>query len=930
MWQQIEISSTQVGMYRLRRNALLAAAKRHFYLLIYAIIFSVALGAIAQQAPASSGSAPASAFRVDAKPVSAADLVPAGLYDLLPQDEGLAGLKQSLLRLSNTARMVHTDAHPDDEDGGMLALESRGHGVKALLLTLNRGEGGQNKLSSNLFDELGMVRTLELLAADRYYNVEQRFTRVADFGFSKSATETFDKWHGHDVALADMVRVIRSFRPDVIVSRFQGSKRDGHGHHEAAGILSREAFRAAADAKRFPEQIAEGLPPWQAQKLYVDNVRENEDWTLRLDTGEDSPALGMGYRQFAVEGLRHQLSQGAGSWNVGPGTYYSYYKLVDSVIPSAAGPDGHEKDFFDGIDTTYAGIAKYAGAQLKAVLWLPESLKQLQMKIDEANAAVDRDQRATAAAVFAAQQISNDILARIATAQIPAVSRNAIAAHLPARADFDNAERLALTWNVKAKIERPVAENAEIIVPGQKFVVTAEVPTIAGVTVNKVSVLAPNGWSVRDLDGNAAGKHRFEVTAPADAEYSGPYFHRNTPEKDTVYTVDDPDWLTLPMIPPPLKVNVQFSIQGETGQATLQEIVRADTILDGKTRSISLAVAPSLAVLIEPVTEVVPVGTEKPIEIAVMVRGNIVMHGGELHLDPPPGWRVEPAVQTVSIETVGQQKRFRFYVIPDADTQTQFRMRVGLEYQGRLFEQGYSVVSRPDLGVAYYYQPAVQRISVVSVKLPKYLHIGYIMGAGDDIPTVLRQVGMDLKIITPEEIASGDLSKYGTIVVGIRAYDTRDDVRKNNKRLLDYVSNGGTLVVQYNASFAEFNSGNYLPYPATLSRDRVTDENAPVTLLDEKDFTFDFPNDIVPADFHDWVQERGLYFFNEWDSRYVPLLSSHDPGEEPMKGGLLKASYGHGYYVYCSYAFFRQLPAGVPGAVRLFVNIVSTGHDLGR
>src|ERR1051326_6827204 len=258
---------------------------------------------------------------------------------------------------SSTARSNRSrNAHPDDEDGGMLTLESRGRGATVMLLTLTRGEGGQNKVGSSLFDELGILRTLELLASDRYYGVEQRFTRVADFGFSKTAQETFEKWHGHDIALADMVRVIREFQPDVIAARFSGTDRDGHGHHQASGILAREAFRAAADPNRFPEQLKEGLLPWQAKKFYMDNVRANEDWTVRFKTSATDPELGgQSYAQVALNGLRHQLSQGAGSWTLGPEDRYSYYKLVDTVLPNYH--PVHENDFMDGIDTTLTGLA---------------------------------------------------------------------------------------------------------------------------------------------------------------------------------------------------------------------------------------------------------------------------------------------------------------------------------------------------------------------------------------------------------------------------------------------------------------------------------------------------------------------------------------------------------------------------------------------
>ncbi len=276
-------------------------------------------------------------------------------YEPLPQETGAAGLKLMLRRLQTTARLMQVDAHPDDEDGGMLTLEARGKGVSTLLMTLTRGEGGQNKLGSNLFDVLGVVRTLEVLAADRYYGVEQRFSRVADFGYSKTPEETFQKWQGHDIALADIVRVVRTFRPDVLIARFSGTERDGHGHHQASAILTKEAFRAAADPNRFPEQIREGLQPWQPKKLYIGNVCgfgastcDAANYTVRLNTGKEDPLLGESYVQFAIEGLRHQQSQALGGVSIPKGDRFAYYKLVDSVVESPKDKDGHEQDFFDG------------------------------------------------------------------------------------------------------------------------------------------------------------------------------------------------------------------------------------------------------------------------------------------------------------------------------------------------------------------------------------------------------------------------------------------------------------------------------------------------------------------------------------------------------------------------------------------------------
>jgi LmbE family N-acetylglucosaminyl deacetylase len=341
----------------------------------------------------------------------------------LPQDQGLAGLRLELLRLGTTARLMQVVAHPDDEDGGMLTLEARGRGVSTLLMTLNRGEGGQNKIGSNLSDVLGVLRAEELLASDQYYGVQERFSRVADFGFSKSAEETFQKWGGHDTALADMVRVIRTFRPDVLVARFSGTDRDGHGHHQASSILAKEAFRAAADPKRFPEQIAEGLLPWQAKKFYIGNVCgfgamtcPDEQWTLKLNTGEKNADLGMGYVQFAMEGLRHQKSQGAANWTVDPGDRFTFYRLVDSVIPSTVGKDGHEKSFFDGINTTLPGLFNrliIGGIAIGGIVdpRLAEGLKTIAAQVAEATKA--KDGAATAGPLMAAVREIDEVLASL-------------------------------------------------------------------------------------------------------------------------------------------------------------------------------------------------------------------------------------------------------------------------------------------------------------------------------------------------------------------------------------------------------------------------------------------------------------------------------------------------------------------------------------
>ena len=361
-----------------------------------------------------------------------------------------------LLRLQTTARLMQTTAHPDDEDGGMLTLESRGKGDTALLMTLTRGEGGQNKVGSNLFDVLGVLRTLELTASDRYYGVEQRFSRVADFGYSKNPEETFQKWGGHDIPLSDMVRVIRTFRPDVLIARFSGTERDGHGHHQASAILTKEAFRAAADPKRFPEQIKEGLQPWQAKKLYVGNVCgfgastcAAENYTVRLNTGHVNPLLGMSYIQFAMEGLRHQLSQGAGGWTVEPGDRYTYYKLVDSVLPPATDKDGHEKDFFDGIDTSLGTLISPSDAPAR------KELAGVEANIAEAAKAAEKDPGSAAAPLFSVVES----LARLEGRLRGGNNQDRLARLIEKESQARTALNLALNLSLQASLVSPPGSN---------------------------------------------------------------------------------------------------------------------------------------------------------------------------------------------------------------------------------------------------------------------------------------------------------------------------------------------------------------------------------------------------------------------------------------------------------------------------------------
>jgi LmbE family N-acetylglucosaminyl deacetylase len=866
-------------------------------------------------------------------------------YEPLPQETGASGLKLMLRRLQTTGRLMQVDAHPDDEDGGMLTLEARGKGVSTLLMTLNRGEGGQNKLGSNLFDVLGVVRTLEVLAADRYYGVEQRFSRVADFGYSKTAEETFQKWQGHDIALADIVRVVRTFRPDVLIARFSGTERDGHGHHQASAILTKEAFRAAADPNRFPEQIKDGLQPWQPKKLYIGNVCgfgastcDPANYTVKLNTGKEDPVLGESYVQFAIEGLRHQQSQALGGVSIPKGDRFAYYKLVDSVVESPKDKDGHEQDFFDGIDTTLPGLALRLGDEEKKVPWLRGALKDIEQKTSDAGKNSDVGSSTVITALLNGRQATDGVIKKIGESSLPDSSKRWLISELETKHDeLQHAANLALGIELKAWLEVPPAssvESASMAVPGQSLLINSSaVPHGAVPSSGKLIIHAPGClqsvfWGresnrTRTYDGE---DFYFQTTVCDKAGYTRPYWHRHDPERDTLNTIDEPQYQTLPFPPPPFHVVMEYQYEGLQGSIEVPVMVKFKWP-DGTNGEHPLAIGPEFSLGLTPSSDVIPTDLRGSRSVKGTARDQSRASHAQIELKVPEGWRAEPARESVEIPK-DESKDASFQVFPSELKESQTHIRAELTSGKKAYGEGYTVVARDDLGTFYYYQPAVQRVSVVDVKVPKDLKVGYIMGAGDDIPTVLEQIGINVTMIPADKLASEDLSKYQTIVLGIRAYDTQKGVIDNNKRLLDYVENGGRLVVQYNTlgSFGvpiDFNSGKYTPYPTTLSRARVSVEEAPVRILDPANPVFHSPNEITQKDFEGWVQERGLYFMSQWDSNFTPLLESHDPGEGEQKGGLLLAHYGKGTYIYTGYAFFRQLPAGVPGAVRLFVNLVS-------
>jgi len=868
----------------------------------------------------------------------------------LAQDQGYVALEQELGRLGTTARLMHTTAHPDDEDGGMLTFESRGKGATALLCTLTRGQGGQNKSGDAFSDELGVLRTLELLAATDYYGVDLRFTRVADFGFSKTPEETFEKWGGHEIAMADLVRVIRTFRPDVLAARFTGTTRDGHAHHQASSLVTQEAFRAAGDPNRFPEQIKEGLLPWQPKKLYIGHFGSSEDANLKFDIGTYSPLLGMSYTQMAVEGLARQTSQGTGGFRVSPGHRYTYYTRVDSTLPKAE-LKNEESDFFDGIDTTLPALASRLGSDEAKAPFLRPQLTEMAKLVDQAaKNARPANPSDAGAPLLEGLKLTRDLIRQVDQSSLTGAEKLELLTHLRTKEQqFERAANLAMGILLDVSVDPPegapgggffrLEQTLQTAVPGQSFTLTARFYDrgTKDIEPEKITLDMPEGFQSEILKSELKPLHsgdmasvQFRVSVPENAQYTKPYWRRKNPYKESVDTLNHPAYATLPLPPWPIEAHAIYNA-GE-GKGSVHAVAMAKYVdpVSGQGQH-ELGIAPALSVEFENPSQLVRIDSGKPFPVNVRVRTQLTTPAdATLRFSLPPGWSASPASRPLHLEHEGDVAELQFSIAPKLNREAHYDVDAIADHHGKELTEGFHVVTRSDLDRFYYYFPATLDVSAIRVSLPPGLRVGYVLGAGDDIATTLRQLGIDVEVIAPANLATIDLSRFNTIVMGIRAYDVSTDVRVSNPRLLDFVSRGGTLVLQYNSSVGAFNSGHYTPYPMTDSNQRVSVEEAPVEILDSQSPILNYPNKISAHDFDGWVQERGLYFMSSWDDHFHPLLASHDPGEQPLKGGLLVAQYGKGTYVYSGYAFFRQLPAGVPGAIRLFVNILSAGRGSER
>jgi LmbE family N-acetylglucosaminyl deacetylase len=867
----------------------------------------------------------------------------------LPINQGSAALWQSLKKLHTRASLIMVTAHPDDEDGGMLAYASRGQGARVGLLTLNRGEGGANVMSDDYFDSLGLVRTMELLHAGRYYGVDQYWTRVVDYGFSKTKEESISHWT-HDRVLADVVRVIRMVRPLVITSVFVGGPSDGHGNHQTAGAMAQEAFKAAGDPKMFPEQIQSGLRPWTPLKDYArapggrrGGSGEAAAVNVTIPQGTYDPMLGASYTQIAREGLGFQKSQNGGPGIARPGEVSSAYHRYGSVIAA----QDKEQSFFDGIDVSLAGLASLARGGDSAFLIV--GLREINAHVEEAIAKFSAPHpEASAPALAAGLKAAVALLDAVQKSSLSGDAKYDLHHELEVkRAQFNDALAQALGLSVNATVaplEEPQGgrgafagfgdpETMRMAIPGQTFGVRVEAVSQApsGVKLERLNVqtdgqraawrIAPQGSTASgEMAANQLMQTKFAVTVPEDAGFTRPYFSRPDIEQ-SYYDISDDRFLNQPLAPYPVAGWAEFTYQGvpvRIGQyvQTVKRVAGLGSVSE------PLVVGPAIAVKIAPRAGVVPLDAKTFTVTAVALSNVKGPARGAMRLDVPSGWRVSPERAEFSIAADGQTQTASFIVTPSNLAQKAYEITAVAEYGGKQYREGYEVTGYAGVRPYFRYASSTYKTSGVDVKIAPDLKVAYVMGTGDDVPASLEHLGIKVTFLTPADIASSDLSRFDVVLLGVRAYAAREDLHANNARLLEYVKNGGVAIVQYNTP--EYDK-NYGPYPYTMGRnpEEVTDEASKVTILAPNSPVFAWPNHITEKDFSGWVEERGSKWMREWDPRWEALLETHDEGQEPQKGGLLYAKYGKGVYVYNGYAFYRQLPEGVPGAYRIFANLLS-------
>ena len=854
----------------------------------------------------------------------------------LASGDGREALGLALRELNSTGVFMMITAHPDDENNALLARLSRGEGHRAVLLSATRGDGGQNEIGPELFDALAVLRTEELHAAHRLDGAEQYFSRAIDFGYSFSIEETFERW-GREEILGDFVRMIRTIRPDV-VSALPPEGRGGGQHHQASAVLAHEAWHAAADPDRFADQIAAGLEPWQAQKFYFrvgfpfgmgggppgfrSRSASDPDLTT-VDLGGYDPLLGATYAEIGSRARGMHKCQGTSQLVALPsGASGGRYRLAETTLPGQR--RANETSLFDGVDTSIEGLSRFAGANPPG-----ELVRALAGVAGRAREALERfgseGMAGARAPVVSGLEALRELRALLADLGLTEQARREIGFRLATKErQFERAALLAYAVQLDA-----FADDG-VVVPGQPVNVAlraanhgGEGVAIGGVRLSGFASAAACGAEPLA----ASGVYLCErgVRVPAGAGPTG--IHWNHVEGADRYAFDPDVPFGLPFRPTPFRATFDVELNG--ARVAVEQPVRyryVDDIFSGEKR-MELQVAPRFTVSMTPDIAIIPAsaGTSREVRVTVTNSGPEAAEG-VVTLDLPAGWNATPETVPVRLSREDESRTVRFNVSAGGTAAGEYAVGAVVEHAGERFDRGYQVVEYPHIERRHIGRPAAGTFKIIDVAIAPNLTVGYIEGVGDAVPPAIEQLGARLEFIDADDLAWGDLSRFDVIVTGVRAYERRQDLRANNDRLLEYADNGGTVIVQYNKF--EFNQAQYGPYPAVVSRNRVTDEAAPIRILANDHSVFAWPNPVGPATWDQWVQERGLYFLGERDRRYADLVELEDTFEyNPglKRGALVEAQPGRGRWVYVGLGLWRQLPAGTTGAYALLANLLSLG-----
>ncbi len=867
----------------------------------------------------------------------------------LPIDQGASGLQQLLRKLNTRASLMLIVAHPDDEDGGMLTLYSRGLGARVAVLTLNRGEGGQNAMTGDFDDALGLLRTQELLSADRYFDVDQMFGTEVDFGFSKTKEESFAKWT-HERVLYDAVRAVRLYRPLVIASVFIGGVTDGHGQHQVSGQIAQEVFNAAGDPKVFPELTAEGILPWQPLKVYARVPTQSItaqglfDYATGLYTparftnyvtGEvtttepsvdvvvhegitdpllaDTDGKPRSYVQFARIGLGLQRSQiGPGARSVYSGAYdISYHRYGSRLAKQAV----HEERFFDGIDTSVEGISALApDATGSTRVNLKVNLNRIASKIAEAQKIyTSTNPDSGLEALRTALDITDGLISNFQSLKpelLPAPQKLDVLHELRIkRVQFNDALVLGLGLRfdaTAAKSDEPVQSAFPVhtrITTSTKEPVgrfTQELRTKQGNVLQRggrqdgpVLVLAPDRPWQEDIN----------ITPAITGSETRPYFYRENIEQP-VYQLHDTSLRNAPSTPPALTAWANLFFR--------RTAIEMSRVVEASGQPVSFV--PPASVLLTSHSQVLPEAQD-----SLILSAMVSPPGTRTETKSLEGWKVTPYIQYRQKST--GLKQLRLTALSTNRRPCKVHVIAVVE-DGKKVTEGYRPIGYGDLPRTNYYTPATIRVVPVDLKLPTRHRIAYLPGTGDAVPEALTSIGLTPTLLSVADLTPIRLAQFDTVILGVRTYNAHPDLHgAPTQQLLDYAHNGGNVIVQFQTG--EFTAAD-APFSLTLGyAEKVVDETVPVQLLNPAAPLFNAPNHITPADFNNWVEERGHGFLRTWDPRYTALTETHDPGQAPQRGGLITTPLGKGRWTYCAFALYRQLPEAVPGAFRLFANLLN-------